>query len=70
MNPFKVFTGVMLVFIGLTLLSISSMQNVQYGGVVLIGPIPIVFGSSPAFASFALILALVFIVFFLVAFRI
>ena len=72
MNPVKVFTGIMLVFIGLTLLSLSSLsaQNVQVGGVVMIGPIPIVFGSSPAMASFALVMALVFLIFFLMAFRV
>ncbi len=71
MNPFKVFAGITLVFVGLTLLSLSSIpaQNVQVGGVVMIGPIPLVFGSSPAMASFALVVALVFFLFFLFAFR-
>jgi uncharacterized protein (TIGR00304 family) len=60
----------MLVFIGITMLSISTLQNVQVGGVVMIGPIPIVFGTSPSMALFALIVVLVFIVFSLFVFRV
>jgi len=70
MNVLKVFMGLMLVFIGITMLSISTLQNVQVGGVVMIGPIPIVFGTSPSMALFALIVVLVFIVFSLFVFRV
>ncbi len=69
MNPFKVFVGITLVFIGLTLLAIGSISNVQYGGVVLIGPFPIVFGSSPGMAYFALIFALIMFIFLILAVR-
>ncbi len=69
MNPFKVFAGITLIFVGLTLLSISSMSNVQFGGVVMIGPIPIVFGTSPSIAAFALVIAVVFLLFAFFAFR-
>ncbi|MFW6194241.1 MAG: TIGR00304 family membrane protein [Halobacteriota archaeon] len=44
MRPDKIFTGFALLFLGLALMTISSGGD--YGGVLLIGPIPIVFGSS------------------------
>lgn len=56
MNPFKVFSGVMLIFLGLTLYLISKADYVQYGGVVLIGPIPIIFGNSPELIALPVII--------------
>ncbi len=38
MNPFKVMVGVAVVMLGLTLLALSNAENVEYGGVVVIGP--------------------------------
>ncbi|WP_048098208.1 TIGR00304 family membrane protein [Archaeoglobus sulfaticallidus] len=52
--------GFGLIMIGLAMLSLSTHANV--GGIILIGPIPIVFGSSPESASLALILGLFFFV--------
>ncbi len=61
MNPIKVFTGITLIFLGFTLLvlsqAMSQAENVEYGGVVIIGPIPIVFGSSTPLIAFAVIVA-------------
>jgi len=54
----KVFMGFALMFMGIALLMLSTANtNVQYGGVVIIGPIPIVFGSSVDMAVFGVFLA-------------
>ncbi len=56
-----------LVAAGILLVMASFMQaalqgNAGYGGVILIGPIPIVFGSSPETAAAAMLLAIVLMV--------
>jgi uncharacterized protein (TIGR00304 family) len=57
------FIGFILVFLG-TVFS-SGENNSGFGGLILIGPIPIVFGSSPAITSTMLwagvVLALVYL---------
>jgi uncharacterized protein (TIGR00304 family) len=40
-----------------SLLQNTSSDNSGYGGVILIGPIPIVFGSSPEMAVLSMIVA-------------
>ncbi|MBE8538635.1 TIGR00304 family membrane protein [Geoglobus acetivorans] len=55
MNPVKVFSGITLIFLGLTLYLISKAESVSFGGVVLIGPIPVVFGDSPDIMALAVI---------------
>jgi len=61
MNPAKVFSGITLIFFGITLYIISKIpaENVKYGGVVLIGPFPIVFGSDINLMVLTLFIALV-----------
>ncbi|MFP3946348.1 MAG: TIGR00304 family membrane protein [Archaeoglobaceae archaeon] len=54
MRPDKIFIGFALLFLGLALMTISSGGD--YGGVLLIGPIPIVFGSSPQMAVTGIII--------------
>ena len=63
MNPFKIFAGIALIMIGLSLLNIGSVQNTEYAGVILIGPFPIVFASNPELATFMLFLAAGLIIF-------
>ncbi len=60
MNPFKVFSGITLIFFGLVLYTLSKIpaDKVEYGGVVLIGPVPIVFGSSTVLMTSAIVIAL------------
>lgn len=60
MNPFKIMVGVVLIFLGISMLIISQ-SNVEYGGVVVIGPIPIVFSSSPEMAIFSIVIAAIFL---------
>ncbi len=52
--------GMMLIF--LFFLQAAMQGSASYGGVVLIGPIPIVFGSSPQMALASVFLGLVLIV--------
>jgi len=59
--------GWILVAAGFLLVMISFMQaalqgEAGYGGVILIGPIPIVFGSSPGMAIAAMLLAIALMV--------
>jgi uncharacterized protein (TIGR00304 family) len=56
--------GMALIMIGLSMLSLSTV-NADVGGVILIGPIPIVFGTSTESAYSALFGALIiFLIFF------
>ncbi len=68
----KVFAGIVLVFMGIALLMISSAMraaNVQYGGVVIIGPFPIIFGSSLDMAVFGIVFAVIMILIMLAMLR-
>lgn len=54
--------GFMLIFIGIFLVFISSLKSggkVEGGGAVIIGPIPIVFGTSKKALQTVLILAII-----------
>jgi uncharacterized protein (TIGR00304 family) len=64
--------GLLLIAMGfllvmLSLLQNSSQSNSVYGGVILIGPIPVVFGSSPetAIASMSVAAGLMVLTFLL-----
>ncbi len=66
MNGFNLVTvGIMLIFIGfiVILLSIiltaSKSGRVEGGGVIIIGPIPIVFGSNRNITTMLLVLAII-----------
>lgn len=53
--------GVSLIIVGLALILIGmllSAQNVTFGGLIMIGPIPIAFGSSPGITVIAMVLGL------------
>ena len=52
---------------GFTLLAVSS--STEYGGIVLIGPIPIVFGSSPEMAALGIVIAAIMLLIMYSAFR-
>ncbi|NJE54473.1 DUF131 domain-containing protein [Thermococcus sp. 21S9] len=53
-----IFIGFLLVFLG-TLISALGGGNVEGGGVIMIGPIPIVFGTSRSAVTVASVIALV-----------
>jgi len=58
-----ILTGFVLVLIGI----IYSAQKINIGGLIMIGPIPIAFGTSPEITVFAMVIGLVLmlLVFFL-----
>jgi uncharacterized protein (TIGR00304 family) len=55
-------SGIILIFIGIILSSLGGADRgetkVEGGGVVLIGPVPIIFGTNAKWAVIALILAI------------
>lgn len=63
-----VFLGVFLVFIGV-LSKASQSSNIEAGGVVIIGPIPIVFGSSGRIALIVLILTIILMILTIILYR-
>ena len=65
-----VLAGVLVVFLGFGLIVVSMLSQARKeggeakgGGVVMIGPVPIIFGSDIKWASVAIVLAIVLIVF-------
>lgn len=52
-----ILTGFALVFIGFIL----SAQNANFAGLVMIGPIPIAFGSSPGITLIAMVIGLLLV---------
>ncbi len=73
-----VIAGIILIFVGVMLVFIGSLAGVfsggktgkaEAGGVVLIGPIPIIFGTSWRAAVIASILAIILLVLALVLMR-
>lgn len=62
-----IFAGFLVVFLGIVMSSKSSEEGekrtgVRGGGVIMIGPIPIILGSDAKWASVAIVLAIVLIV--------
>lgn len=69
--PFLVAIGIMLIFLGFFLIILGMMrvkesaceeitqEKIKGGGVILIGPVPIVFGTDRRYALFLMILAIV-----------
>jgi Protein of unknown function DUF131. len=55
--------GIVLVFLGILLLFLSFIRpgegKTEAGGVVIVGPVPIVFGTSQRIATAAMLLAIV-----------
>ncbi len=64
--------GAALVSVGLLMVLTSLIQGAAsggYGGVVLIGPIPIVFGSSPGMALISMLMAVLLMIIASLLFR-
>ncbi len=64
-----VLAGVVLVFVGVVVTAVALLNQarkggaeVKGGGVVMIGPIPIIFGSDAKWTSVAIVLAIVLVV--------
>jgi uncharacterized protein (TIGR00304 family) len=54
-----IFIGFILVFLGTALQSTNKASDVKTGGVILIGPIPIIFGNDKGTIVTAVILAVI-----------
>ncbi|RLF91308.1 hypothetical protein DRN46_01760 [Thermococci archaeon] len=57
-----VIIGLVLVLIGLLVSILGEGGRTKFGGVVIIGPIPIAFGNSPMIIAISIILAFIFVV--------
>ena len=57
-----VFVGILLIFLGVFLSAFRAGGKVEYGGVIVIGPIPIIFGSSSDAVKIAVIGGIVLMV--------
>ena len=64
-----VLAGILLVLVGFGVIMVSMLSQarkegseVKGGGVVMIGPVPIIFGSDMKWASVAIVLAIILIV--------
>ena len=53
-----ILVGFLLIFIGILLSAAHGEGDLEGGGVIMIGPIPIVFGTSRGAATLAMVLAL------------
>ena len=72
-----IFVGLLVIVIGFILEMIKGeeqrnqqQRKSEYGGVIFIGPIPIVFGSNKDIAKAMLIIAFVILLFFIILFLI
>jgi uncharacterized protein (TIGR00304 family) len=57
--------GIYLVLIGFALIligTILSAQNISFGGLVMIGPVPIAFGTSPLMTLIAMVIGLLLMI--------
>ena len=63
-----IFTGFLMVFIGTMMSALGGESNadVETGGVIMIGPIPIVFGTQKG-ATIAMLLAIVLMILWIAA---
>lgn len=57
-----VLLGMLLIFVGTALQALSRTEGVRAGGVIMIGPIPIIFGTDKTFLLVAIVLAIVLMV--------
>ncbi len=70
MNLIKL--GIYLILIGFALALIGmilSSQNAAFSGLVMIGPIPIAFGTSPGITAFAMVIGLLLMLAFFILWR-
>ena len=77
MKPILIFLGIILMFIGFFMITLGMIlpssqedykkpeteeNNVEYSGIIMIGPIPIVFGNSPGLMVLSVLIAILMIV--------
>jgi uncharacterized protein (TIGR00304 family) len=59
--------GFLMVFIGMIVSALGGEGDVEGGGVIMIGPIPIVFGTSRGAAGMAMVLAIILMALWVIA---
>lgn len=57
-----IFIGIIILFVGTALQSSSKNSEVHTGGVILIGPIPIIFGNDKSLIVIGIVFAIVIMV--------
>ncbi|MGC9516270.1 MAG: TIGR00304 family membrane protein [Methanomicrobiales archaeon] len=58
-----IFIGIIIIFAGTALQSTNSKEgNVKAGGVIMIGPVPIIFGTDKSFTIIAIVLAIILMI--------
>lgn len=66
-------SGILLILIGLvltgTILTLTYAGNANFGGLIMIGPIPIAFGSSPEMTVIAMVIGFLMMIAFLLLSR-
>lgn len=63
-----IFIGIMLIFVGTLLQSTSENTEVHTGGIIMIGPIPIIFGNDKGLVITGVIFAIVIMVLYYILF--
>lgn len=72
MNPWMLLIGIVFIFIGFILIVVSSLPQkteIKSGGVVLIGPVPLIFGTDKETIIIASVLAIVIMILALLLLR-
>jgi len=62
-----IFIGFLMMFIGTIVSALGGEGEVEGGGVIMIGPIPIVFGTSRGAAGMAMVLAIILMALWVIA---
>lgn len=65
-----IFIGFIILFLGTILTFVQHPASSQMGGLIMIGPIPIVFGSSPEITTNLLVLGLIVSILYLFLWKI
>ncbi len=72
MNPWLWFVGITLIFVGFLLIILSTLlqkTEIKTGGMILIGPIPLVFGTDKETVVFVSLLAIIIMILALLLLR-
>ena len=72
MSPFElgfllIWIGIFIIFIGFMMMGRKS-HSTKGGGIILIGPFPIIWGSDRGIVKWLILIAVIFIIFYLIIF--
>jgi uncharacterized protein (TIGR00304 family) len=60
-----IFIGFIMLLLGIVLTIFQGSSESQFGGIIMLGPIPIVFGSSPEITTTMLVIGLLIMIIYL-----